>query len=178
MYVQGEVEIEDVTFSYPARPEVTVFSNLNLHVAAGETVALVGASGSGKSTIIQLLQRFYDPASGRIRVDGVDIRELSLEWYRNHVRKPQCTSGVVCSRWRITSVFPCRIRIHVHPLRAMCKAVIVWYISLAGVQECLYAALHRDAFIHSPRTVSSSRSVLVMQALVLFTSCCDCRWAW
>lgn len=89
--MQGEVEVKGVSFAYPARPDVPIFSSLTLHVLAGQTVALVGASGSGKSTVIQLLQRFYDPATGRIRVDGTDIRELALEWYRNHVRPHSCT---------------------------------------------------------------------------------------
>eukprot|EP00892_Ulva_mutabilis_P010381 jgi/Ulvmu1/7715/UM039_0021.1 len=83
--MHGDVEIEKVTFAYPARPDVTIFSQLTLHIPAGQTVALVGASGSGKSTVIQLLQRFYDPAAGTIHVDGTDIRTLSLEWYRNNV---------------------------------------------------------------------------------------------
>lgn len=88
MAVQGKIEIQGVSFAYPARPDVEVLRNLTLRVEAGQTVALVGASGSGKSTVVQLLQRFYDPVAGRIRVDGTDIRELSLEWYRNQVRAP------------------------------------------------------------------------------------------
>ena len=86
--MQGDVDIEGVSFAYPARPHIQVLSNLNLGIKAGQTVALVGASGSGKSTVIQLLQRFYDPSAGRIRVDGTDIRQLSLQWYRDNVRSP------------------------------------------------------------------------------------------
>ena len=89
--MQGAIDIKGVSFSYPARTDVTVFEDLNLHVPAGQTVALVGASGSGKSTVIQLLQRFYDPAAGTISVDGINIRSLSLEWYRNNVRLPPPT---------------------------------------------------------------------------------------
>lgn len=89
------MDIEAVSFAYPARRDVAIFSNLNLHIMAGQTVALVGASGSGKSTVIQLLQRFYDPAAGTIRVDGTDIRSLSLEWYRNNVR-PALTARKFC----------------------------------------------------------------------------------
>ena len=84
--VQGDIEVKGVAFSYPARQDVSVFTSLNLSVAAGQTVALVGASGSGKSTIIQLLERFYDPAAGSITVDGHDIKQLSLGWYRSQVR--------------------------------------------------------------------------------------------
>lgn len=90
----GAVEIEGVAFAYPARPEVSVFTDLNLRIEAGQTVALVGASGCGKSTLIQLLQRFYDPSAGSIRVDGADIRELSLEWYRSNVRVPMHAAHV------------------------------------------------------------------------------------
>lgn len=84
--MHGEVDIDGVVFAYPARPDVPIFSGLSLRIEAAQTVALVGASGSGKSTVIQLLQRFYDPAAGCIRVDGTDIRELSLQWYRNQAR--------------------------------------------------------------------------------------------
>lgn len=85
LVVQGAVEIKDVAFAYPARPDVQVFRNLSLSINAGQTVALVGPSGCGKSTVIQLLQRFYDPASGSVHVDGRDIRTLSLGWYRDQV---------------------------------------------------------------------------------------------
>jgi ATP-binding cassette, subfamily B (MDR/TAP), member 1 len=74
-----------VHFAYPARPDVPVFRGLDFKVTAGQTVALVGASGSGKSSIIQLLERFYDPLKGTIKVDGFDIRALDLGWYRNQV---------------------------------------------------------------------------------------------
>lgn len=63
-----------------------VLQNFSLTVLAGQTVALVGASGSGKSTCIQLLERFYDPAQGRILLDGRYLRSLSLSWYRSQVR--------------------------------------------------------------------------------------------
>lgn len=63
-----------------------VLDNFSLRVTPGETVALVGASGSGKSTVIQLLERFYDPAQGRVLVDGMDLKSLSLSWYRSQVR--------------------------------------------------------------------------------------------
>ena len=71
---QGHVSFENVTFHYPARPDRSALEGLNLAVKPGETVALVGPSGAGKTTVFQLLLRFYDPASGAIRIDGVDIR--------------------------------------------------------------------------------------------------------
>ncbi|KAK8916487.1 putative multidrug resistance protein [Platanthera zijinensis] len=80
--VEGTVEFRRVRFAYPARQETEVLKGFNLRVEAGKTVALVGGSGSGKSTAIALLQRFYDPAGGEIELDGVDIRRLRLKWLR------------------------------------------------------------------------------------------------
>ena len=78
----GEVTFEDVRFSYPTRPTEAALNNVSLRIAPGETVAVVGPSGAGKSTVIQLLLRFYDPASGAIRVDGHDLRDLSRADFR------------------------------------------------------------------------------------------------
>ncbi len=72
---QGRVVFDAVTFSYPARPGTLALDRFTLDVASGETVALVGPSGAGKTTVFQLLLRFYDPASGQIRLDGVDLRD-------------------------------------------------------------------------------------------------------
>ncbi|GJM90462.1 hypothetical protein PR202_ga06743 [Eleusine coracana subsp. coracana] len=80
--VAGEVEFRNVEFSYPSRPESPIFVSFNLRVPAGRTVALVGSSGSGKSTVIALLERFYDPSAGEVTLDGVDIRRLQLKWLR------------------------------------------------------------------------------------------------
>jgi ATP-binding cassette subfamily B (MDR/TAP) protein 1 len=65
-----------------ARPDVSIFQNFSLTIPAGRQVALVGSSGSGKSTVIQLLERFYDPAGGEIFLDGHNIRTLQLKWLR------------------------------------------------------------------------------------------------
>ena len=78
----GEVHLENVKFHYPSRPDSPVFDGFDLHIAPGETVALVGPSGAGKSTVLQLLLRFYDVTGGRILIDGVDVRELALETLR------------------------------------------------------------------------------------------------
>ncbi|XP_010249502.1 PREDICTED: putative ABC transporter B family member 8 [Nelumbo nucifera] len=80
--VRGEFEFESVKFTYPSRPDTVVLKDFSLKVEAGKTVALVGASGSGKSTAIALLQRFYDADDGVVRIDGVDIKTLQLKWIR------------------------------------------------------------------------------------------------
>ena len=83
--VHGEVDIREVSFSYPTRPAFRILRGYSLHVAAGSVCALVGASGSGKSTIIALLQRFYDPSRGAIFLDGRDITTLNLSWLRRQI---------------------------------------------------------------------------------------------
>lgn len=81
--VRGEVAFDDVTFGYsPDRP---VLPGLTLHVPAGQTVALVGTTGAGKTTIAKLIARFYDPTSGSVRLDGTDLRQLSQSELRRHV---------------------------------------------------------------------------------------------
>ncbi|XP_020220423.1 putative ABC transporter B family member 8 [Cajanus cajan] len=81
-HINGKLDFEHVKFTYPSRPDMAVLSDFNLQVEAGKTVALVGASGSGKSTAIALVQRFYDADEGVVRVDGVDIKSLQLKWMR------------------------------------------------------------------------------------------------
>jgi len=71
---RGEIAFQDVDFAYPGRPDLPALREFNLHVAAGERVALVGPSGAGKSTVFRLLLRFYDPQGGRVTIDGVDLR--------------------------------------------------------------------------------------------------------
>nr|GME15171.1 ABC transporter B family member 11-like [Ipomoea batatas] len=83
--VQGEIEFQSVCYAYPTRPDVKVLYGFSFTVQNGKTVALVGKSGSGKSTVIALLQRFYDCDSGRIMLDGVDIRNLNLKWLRKQM---------------------------------------------------------------------------------------------
>ncbi|WP_312237630.1 ABC transporter transmembrane domain-containing protein [Stenotrophomonas sp.] len=74
--LRGEIRFDDVVFHYPQRPDTAALEHFNLHVRPGETVALVGPSGAGKSTVLSMLLRFHDPASGSIRVDGVDVRRV------------------------------------------------------------------------------------------------------
>ncbi|KIL62960.1 hypothetical protein M378DRAFT_80370 [Amanita muscaria Koide BX008] len=81
----GEITFENIQFSYPTRSTVQVLKGISINFPAGKTAALVGASGSGKSTIIALVERFYDPNSGVIKLDGVSIKELNLKWLRSHI---------------------------------------------------------------------------------------------
>ncbi|NXI23338.1 MDR1 protein, partial [Sterrhoptilus dennistouni] len=81
----GEIEFRNIHFSYPSRPDVKILKGLNLKVQTGKTIALVGASGCGKSTTVQLLQRFYDPDQGEITLDGRDIRTLNIKWLRENI---------------------------------------------------------------------------------------------
>ncbi|KNE65569.1 hypothetical protein AMAG_09547, partial [Allomyces macrogynus ATCC 38327] len=83
--VTGEIEFKNVDFAYPLRPHVPILRNFNLKIAAGTTVALVGQSGSGKSTCVGLLERYYVPASGAITLDGTPIDKLSIEWLRGQI---------------------------------------------------------------------------------------------
>ncbi|KAL9915299.1 multi drug resistance 50 [Glossina fuscipes fuscipes] len=84
-YAEGNVAYEEVRFSYPARPEILVLRDLSLSVAKGERIALVGQSGCGKSTCIQLMQRFYDVNAGSITIDDKDLRSLSLQNLRRQM---------------------------------------------------------------------------------------------
>ncbi|KAF2899958.1 hypothetical protein ILUMI_06225 [Ignelater luminosus] len=84
-YLKGNIEFRNVTFAYPARPQHTVLKNFNLKVEAGKTVAIVGASGNGKSTVVALLERFYDTNDGQIILDGKNIAVLDPSWLRQRV---------------------------------------------------------------------------------------------
>src|SRR5205823_217780 len=81
----GRVQFEEVTFRYPSRPDTAALDHFSLDVAPGEVIALVGPSGAGKTTVFQLLLRFYDPSSGRIRIDGVDARAADPRELRRRV---------------------------------------------------------------------------------------------
>ncbi|KAI9484720.1 P-loop containing nucleoside triphosphate hydrolase protein [Zychaea mexicana] len=83
--LQGHIQFRDIDFSYPTRSDIQVLQKFNAQVHAGKTIALVGASGSGKSTVVQMLQRFYDPLSGSILLDGKDIKEYNVSWLRRQI---------------------------------------------------------------------------------------------
>merc|ERR1719502_810939 len=97
--VKGKIMLQDVHFTYPSRPDTKVMDGYNLTVDAGTTVALVGASGSGKSTAIQLVERFYDPESGSVTLDGVNLKDLNVKWLREQIglvgQEPVLFSGSI-----------------------------------------------------------------------------------
>uniref|UniRef100_A0A8B9K1H8 ATP-binding cassette, sub-family B (MDR/TAP), member 5 n=1 Tax=Astyanax mexicanus TaxID=7994 RepID=A0A8B9K1H8_ASTMX len=82
---KGDIEFRDVHFFYPTRPNIKILQGLNVSVRQGQTLALVGGSGCGKSTSIQLLERFYNPAGGQVFADGMDTRGLNLAWLRSQL---------------------------------------------------------------------------------------------
>ncbi|ETV98506.1 hypothetical protein H310_08645 [Aphanomyces invadans] len=83
--VAGHLKFENVYFAYPSRPDVVIFRGVSLEVPAGQTIAVVGSSGCGKSTIVSLLERFYDPLSGRVTLDGHDLKALNVKWLRDQI---------------------------------------------------------------------------------------------
>uniref|UniRef100_A0A8C3NLD1 ATP-binding cassette sub-family B member 5 n=1 Tax=Geospiza parvula TaxID=87175 RepID=A0A8C3NLD1_GEOPR len=82
---EGNITIKDVAFNYPNRPEVKILQGLNLKVEKGQTLALVGSSGCGKSTVVQLLERFYDPLDGEMLFDGKSAKSLNIQWLRAQI---------------------------------------------------------------------------------------------
>jgi len=83
--VEGKIEFKNVHFTYPHRPDMKVLKGINLTIQPGESLALVGQSGCGKSTLIQLIERFYDPDEGEILLDGVNTKELNVNWLRKNL---------------------------------------------------------------------------------------------
>jgi len=83
--ISGDVELRDVYFTYPARPDEQIFSGFSLFIPSGTTTALVGQSGSGKSTVISLIERFYDPQAGEVLIDGTNLKEFQLKWIREKI---------------------------------------------------------------------------------------------
>jgi len=83
--VKGEIAFENVSFRYPTRPDTPALEEVSLDIASGETIAFVGPSGAGKTTIIQMIQRFYDPQSGVIRLDGVPLTAMDRDRFRKHI---------------------------------------------------------------------------------------------
>ncbi|KAM3180950.1 hypothetical protein ACTXT7_015299 [Hymenolepis weldensis] len=103
--LRGEITFKNVHFSYPTRRAAKVLNGLTLTIKGGQTVAIIGASGSGKSTVIQLIQRFYDADDGSILIDGHDIRELDITWFREQMgvvsQEPVLFAGTVTQNIRL-----------------------------------------------------------------------------
>ncbi|PPS00076.1 hypothetical protein GOBAR_AA20600 [Gossypium barbadense] len=97
--ITGHVELRDIDFAYPARPDIMIFKGFSLKIEAGKSTALVGQSGSGKSTIIGLIERFYDPLEGAVKIDGRDIRSYHLRSLRKHIalvsQEPTLFAGTI-----------------------------------------------------------------------------------
>nr|CAB3445912.1 unnamed protein product [Digitaria exilis] len=95
----GEVDIKEVEFSYPSRPDVLIFRGFSLNIQPGKSTALVGQSGSGKSTIIGLIERFYDPHRGVVEIDGRDMKRYNLRAIRRHIglvsQEPTLFAGTI-----------------------------------------------------------------------------------
>lgn len=95
----GAIQLKDVCFTFPSRPNIEILHNVNLSIESNTVTAIVGRSGSGKSTIASLLLRFYEPQSGGVYLDGVDIKELNLKWLRSHIaavsQEPVLFSGTI-----------------------------------------------------------------------------------
>ncbi|CAG8341177.1 unnamed protein product [Penicillium salamii] len=88
-HIEGVVEFDHVSFAYPTRPNTQVLSDFSLQIPAGKTTALVGASGSGKSTVVGLLERWYNPSLGAVKLDGQPVNMFNLKWLRQQVRLVQ-----------------------------------------------------------------------------------------
>jgi ATP-binding cassette subfamily B (MDR/TAP) protein 1 len=81
----SQFEFKNINFAYPSRPKRKIFDDFSLNIKTGETLALVGPSGGGKSTVVALIERFYDPMQGSVNYKGCDIRSLNLQWYRDQI---------------------------------------------------------------------------------------------
>lgn len=108
-HINGEVNASNISFHYPTRPEANVLDEFCISIAPGQTLALVGASGGGKSTVISLLERFYDISSGTLTIDGNDVREFNLRWLRRQIsivsQEPSLFSGSIADNIRYGALF-------------------------------------------------------------------------
>lgn len=112
--VVGTISLKNISFSYPSRPTVRVLDNLSVDFEAGKVTAIVGASGSGKSTIVGLITRWFDPESGSILFDGVDIKDLNVRWLRKNMGfvqqvSPLLRQSVILSRLTPSRNLPCSV---------------------------------------------------------------------
>ncbi|KAK3042796.1 hypothetical protein RJ639_001069 [Escallonia herrerae] len=103
--VEGSIELREVHFAYPSRQEKLILKGFSLSIPAGKVVALVGSSGCGKSTVISLVSRFYDPAKGKIFIDNHDIKDLDLKFLRRNIRtvsqEPSLFAGTISDNMKV-----------------------------------------------------------------------------
>lgn len=141
----GAVSIEALTFAYPTRPNTPAIKDLSLEIHAGETLALVGPSGAGKTTLMELILRFADPQAGRIRLDGCDIRTLDPAAFRAHMalvsQSPVLFTGSVADNIRFGQPEASDLALHEAAQAANCEAFVSalpegleTYIGPGGVQ--------------------------------------------
>lgn len=102
----GQITIRNVDFVYPSRPSTQVLRDFSIDIPAGKTTALVGASGSGKSTMVGLLERWYNPLNGSIMLDGVELSDYNTKWLRSNIRLVQQVSLVRTPRVLQADVIP------------------------------------------------------------------------
>jgi ATP-binding cassette, subfamily B (MDR/TAP), member 1 len=97
--ISGKIELKDISFAYPSRPETLICRDYNLMIDAGQVLALCGMSGCGKSTIINLLLRFYDPQRGEVLIDGKNSNQMNIRWLRSKIgyvgQEPVLFSGTI-----------------------------------------------------------------------------------
>lgn len=126
-----------MSFAYPSRPTAPVLKTFTLHMPAGQLTALVGPTGCGKSTLLRILARLYDPTGGRVCVDGMDVRSLSLRWYRTQVR-PSCTLAcavLVGTRHRICAFLWCLLVVHTNEIEVMLTDI---FSPAMPIQLCMH----------------------------------------
>lgn len=107
--LNGEIKFNGVFFAYPQRLQLNVLSGMNLQVKQGQMLALVGASGGGKSTVMQLIERFYVPHAGSISLDGINILDINLSWLRSQIgivsQEPILFDGTIADNIRYGALF-------------------------------------------------------------------------
>lgn len=135
---RGPIRFENVSFSYPTRPAVTIFKDLNFEIPQGTNVAVVGPSGGGKSTIASLLLRFYNPSKGRILIDGKDIGQMNAKSLRRKIgivaQEPVLFSGTIAENIAYGNPKATRAEIIAAARKANCT-FISDFVSLSDLLE-------------------------------------------
>jgi ATP-binding cassette subfamily B (MDR/TAP) protein 1 len=172
--VTGDIVFRNIRFAYPARPEVDVFKYFSLKIEAGKTLALVGASGEGKSTAVGLMERFYDPDFGSVSLDGVDLKDLNVKWLRQQIglvsQEPKLFAASI--RENIASGAPGATDEQIEQAARMANAhdfIVSFpdgYNTQAGDMGTQLSGGKRNFFLYSVR--ACVRSVCVLDADIFF----------